>query len=574
MFGRRKYSRPSRCIFYILAFVICQLFFVLQFIRHGSFDDEPVSGWIFKVLNSSHISIKFSPQPLHHESESKENFMEYGEFISQTPQRSEDYYQYNLHLSDSLGVIRKLPLTKHYSCTTRSYNLPPPWHSNVSVVISFHNEARSMLLRTVVSLLRRTPEEYLHELILVDDGSQDVTLLDDLRRWMDGVFGARLELILLKNQKRMGLIWSRNRGASLASGHYVLFLDSHCEVGEQWLEPLLERLELNPRLAVSPLLDPIDPTTLSYRKGNELLKGGFDWSLHFHWLKRQLSGKERPEMAYKSPAFAGGVLMMSRDWFLKLGSFNSYLKIWGGESIELAIKLWLCGGQIEIVPCSRIGHIFRRRHAFDFPPQLDQQLSPGQETYLHNSKIIAESWLDEYKNMFYALRPGARRIPLDHTYDEMQRLRRERQCQPFEWYLRHVSPELRMHFDELAATGTLRNEDRCLHARQSDSQLILASCYLSDITQWRMLRTSGQLSTQRELCLGVGLRMGITLQPCGRNETTRKSQQWRRLGTHLLHAETHLCLDNPLKDRLEMSTCRSHAVSQSFQFALEMDTRY
>jgi len=51
-----------------------------------------------------------------------------------------------------------------------------------------------------------------------------------------------------------------------------------------------------------------------------------------------------------------------------------------------------------------------------------------------NSKIIAESWLDEYKNMFYALRPVARRIPLDHTYDEMQELRRERQCHPFEWY--------------------------------------------------------------------------------------------------------------------------------------------
>jgi len=60
-----------------------------------------------------------------------------------------------------------------------------------------------------------------------------------------------------------------------------------------------------------------------------------------------------------------------------------------------------------------------------------------------NSKIIAESWLDEYKNMFYALRPVARRIPLDHTYDEMQKLRRERQCHPFEWYLRHVNPELR-----------------------------------------------------------------------------------------------------------------------------------
>lgn len=129
----------------------------------------------------------------------------------------------------------------------------------------------------------------------------------------------------------------------------------------------------------------------------------------------------------------------------------------------------------------------------------------------------------------------------------------------------------RMHFDELSATGTLRNEDRCVHARQKDSQPILASCYLSDITQWSMLRQSGQLSTHRELCLAVGFGMRIALEPCGRNETVRRSQRWVRLGTHLLHAESHLCLDNPLKDRLEMSTCRSHAVSQSFQFALEME---
>ncbi|XP_039492059.1 putative polypeptide N-acetylgalactosaminyltransferase 13 [Drosophila santomea] len=558
MYAGGKYCSSRHCGFYIIAFLICQLVFIVIFMRNNRYDDI------------------YASELLAYKNVSGHNYLDWRAFISQTPKTTEDYFQYNIELSNALGLIRKLPVTRHYSCTTRNPILPPPLDANVSVVISFHNEARSMLLRTIVSLLLRTPEDYLHELILVDDGSQrDVTLLDDLKRWLGRVFGSRqrLGLIFLRNEERMGLIWSRNRGASLASGRYVLFLDSHCEVNDGWLEPLLERLAGNANLAVSPLLDPIDSTTLSYRKGNEMLKGGFDWSLHFHWLKRQLASGERLEMPYQSPAFAGGVLMMSRDWFLKLGSFNPYLKIWGGESIELAIKLWLCGGQIEIVPCSRIGHIFRRRHAFDFPSQLDQQLNPAQEIYLHNSKIIAESWLDEYKNMFYALRPAARRIPLDHTYDELQRMRTERQCHPFDWYLRHVSPELRMHFDELSATGTLRNEDRCVHTRHKDSQLILASCYLSDITQWSLLRQSGQLSTHREFCLTVGLGMRIALEPCGRNETARRSQRWMRLGTRLMHEETHLCLDNPLKERLEMSSCRSHAISQSFQFALEMEGR-
>ncbi|KAH8382423.1 hypothetical protein KR009_003442, partial [Drosophila setifemur] len=474
------------------------------------------------------------------------------------------------------------------SCDSKTYQLPHPSMGNVSVVISFHNEARSMLLRTIVSLLIRTSEEYLHELIILDDGSQDATLLDDLKRWWGRVYSSqsRLRLIFLANTQRKGLIWSRNRGASVASGHYVLFLDSHCEVNEGWLEPLLERLALNPRLAVSPLLDTIDPTTLSYRKGNELLKGGFDWSLHFHWLKRELDKEERPEVPYKSPAFAGGVLMISREWFHKLKCFNPNLKIWGGESIELAIKLWLCGGQIEIVPCSRIGHIFRRYHAFDFPPRTDiampvlsmlsdQPPSSAQATYLHNSKIIAESWLDEYKNIFYALRPAAKGIPLNRTnHEEQQQLRRESQCHRFDWYLWHVNPELRLHFDELSAMGTLRNEDRCLHARQRNSkqqqQLFMASCAIDDITQWSLLRVTGQLITQRELCLGVGLQNRLILGPCARIETLRKSQKWVRKGTQLLHEATHLCLDNPLKNRLELSSCRSGAVSQTFQFALEM----
>lgn len=54
-------------------------------------------------------------------------------------------------------------------CRDRNYPVTLP---TASIVICFYNEAFSALLRTVHSVLDRTPNYLLHEIILVDDHSE------------------------------------------------------------------------------------------------------------------------------------------------------------------------------------------------------------------------------------------------------------------------------------------------------------------------------------------------------------------------------------------------------------------
>lgn len=55
-------------------------------------------------------------------------------------------------------------------------------------------------------------------------------------------------------------------------------------------------------------------------------------------------------------------------------------------------QVWLCGGSVEVLPCSRIAHI-ERAHK----PYTDDLAAHVRR----NAFRVAEVWMDEYKNHVY-----------------------------------------------------------------------------------------------------------------------------------------------------------------------------
>ncbi len=104
-----------------------------------------------------------------------------------------------------------------------------------SVIIPAYNRA-GIIQRAIQSVLDQT---YTHfEIIVVDDGSTDSTALE-----LDGFI--KQEQIKYIYQTNKGVCAARNTGASIATGQYVVFLDSDDSVEQHWLMDFHQSIENN-----------------------------------------------------------------------------------------------------------------------------------------------------------------------------------------------------------------------------------------------------------------------------------------------------------------------------------------
>ncbi|KAK1902554.1 Polypeptide N-acetylgalactosaminyltransferase 13 [Dissostichus eleginoides] len=429
--------------------------------------------------------------------------------------------QFNLMASDMIALNRSLPDVR-----LDGYDLP-----NTSIVIVFHNEAWSTLLRTVHSVINRSPRQLLAEIVLVDDASER----EEAGELCAHSGGA---VRILRMEQRSGLIRARLRGAAATKGQVITFLDAHCECTVGWLEPLLARIKEDRTAVVCPIIDVISDETFEYMAGSDMTYGGFNWKLNFRWYpvpQREMDRRKGDRtLPVRTPTMAGGLFCIYKTYFEEIGSYDPGMDIWGGENLEMSFRIWQCGGSLEIVTCSHVGHVFRKATPYSFPGGTGQVINK-------NNRRLAEVWMDDFKDFFYIISPvagrsysqdirendlghAAARPPLlaqrntnynrDKTrvmrvdYGDVSSrrdLREALKCKPFSWYLENIYPDSQIP-RRYYSLGEIRNVEtnQCVDnmGRKENEKVGFFNCHGMGGNQVFSYTADKEIRTD-DLCLDV-----------------------------------------------------------------------
>ncbi|KAL4222733.1 N-acetylgalactosaminyltransferase [Mactra antiquata] len=455
---------------------------------------------------------------------------------------------FNQYVSDQISLHRSLKDVRDRECKTLKYRRKLP---DTSVVICFHNEAWTVLLRTFHSVLDRTPPELLREIILVDDFSDKEHLATKLEDYIKDYPKVKI----VRTKQREGLIRARLLGFSNAKGDVVTFLDSHCECAVGWVEPLLDRIAENKSNVVCPVIDVIEDDSFKYQYGNARSTsiGGFDWNLQFNW--HAIPENERKRREYKdyapvrSPTMAGGLFSISREYFEHLGTYDPGMDIWGGENLELSFRVWMCGGTLEIIPCSHVGHIFRKRSPYKW--------RGGVNVVKKNSVRLAEVWMDEYRNYYYE------RFNHDlgdfGDITERKALRERLQCKSFDWFVKNIYPDLFVPGESIAS-GEIRSKskpmciDSAVDSQNYHKPVNMWPCHNQGGNQFWMLSKNGEIRRDDGCQDYSGGNNNVIIYPC---HGQKGNQEWEyREDNTIIHVNTNKCMTVSLDgQKLLMEKC-------------------
>lgn len=211
---------------------------------------------------------------------------------------------------------------------------------HVSVIIPVFNQWR--YTAACLEALRNTlPPQIRTEIIVVDNASTDETVTA-LPEWQRRWGTIRVERL----PTNTGFSPACNRGAELARGEYLLFLNNDTEPTAGWLPPLIAEVQQPGVGIVAPKL--LYPETRTINHAGYVFNEGRFYGI-YHDRPSDLPGANKPR-TYQ--AVLGACILLRRDVFESLGRFS----LEGLEDIDLCLKARERGLASRYVPTSVVLH--------------------------------------------------------------------------------------------------------------------------------------------------------------------------------------------------------------------------
>jgi len=315
-------------------------------------------------------------------------------------------------------------------------NLAPATLETLSVVLPCAFEG-GFAVKTVEAIWGRSKQSRIHEIIVVDDGSDPPLRQQFPESLLAGGAGVAPAKII-RHDKTLGLIAAKKTGGDAATGDIIVFFDCHISPREGWEEAFIKQMKRagDHRTVVVPTITSLDPDTWQ-----EIQQGGaagmgcyFTWNADFTWLQLRGDGNKQDV-----PLMSGGLLAISRRWWQETGGYDRRMVAWGGENIDQSLRIWMCGGRIELAEGAFVAHMWRDAKN----PKTKLRYPIPTADVMRNKARAVSAWFDEFKEKTLHGFPEYSMFfnGDDHIGDmsDFDAVKSRLQCAPFSSYISRFS---------------------------------------------------------------------------------------------------------------------------------------
>lgn len=306
------------------------------------------------------------------------------------------------------GVFNKLEPIKPYIVldTPRKIEFQFPLYNQpeVSIIIPVYNKF-TYTFNCLKSLENQLTDSITFEVIVVDDNSTDET---------QEYLSCSSTIKLIVNDQNLGFILSCNRGASIAKGEFLCFLNNDTQVLPGWLENLVEVIKQNHQAGAV-------GSKLIYADGRLQEAGGIIWQDATGYNYGRLDSPNEPEYNYLRQVdyCSGASLLVKKELFKKVDGFCEDFIPAYYEDTDLCFKIRQLGYKVLYQPKSSLIHyegitsgtslesgvkryqlVNRNKFFFKWQEELQCQLTPEVKNVevaariLHGKKTIL--FIDTY----------------------------------------------------------------------------------------------------------------------------------------------------------------------------------